>query len=288
MCTKIILLFSSFTLLLACKNKEDASPLDADHTEPSLVVRPAFQLAFDSLKLEGSVLIFDPQAHTYYSNDFPWARKGHLPASTFKIPNSIIALETGVIEDENVILPWDGTTRSVSNWNQDLAFADAFAYSCVPCYQRIARDIGRDRMRKQLDKIEYPGISFQPEEIDMFWLAGDSRINQFEQVEFLQRLRNEELPISINTARTLRNIMVIDSTDAFVLRGKTGWSQADEKDNGWFVGFVERPSKNKTATTAEVLYFATNIEPKAGTSIDAFIAGRRGVTEAAIRSLNWP
>ena len=71
---------------------------------------------------------------------------GHLPASTFKIPNSIIALETGLIEDDSTLIKWDGDERRLPAWEQDLVFRDAFHYSCVPCYQEIARKIGEKRM----------------------------------------------------------------------------------------------------------------------------------------------
>ncbi len=273
--------------LCACgvnKPDTDSNPPTA---EAYLEVRPSFQHLLDTSGLTGSILLYDPQKRTYYSNDFQWAGTGQLPASTFKIANSIIALETGVIKNEQFTLPWDGTTRSIANWNQDLSFDKAFAFSCVPCYQQIARDIGPLRMRKQLDRLGYPGISFRQNEIDMFWLRGASRINQFEQVEFLQRLHEGDLPISSTTARIMQKIMVIDTTDSYVLSGKTGWSNDNEHDNGWFVGFVERLPDNNSTHKEEILYFATNVEPKQGTPIASFISGRRASTEAAIALLEW-
>ncbi|MFK8057654.1 MAG: penicillin-binding transpeptidase domain-containing protein [Saprospiraceae bacterium] len=288
MTTKFVLLVSFFALLVSCKNKEVESISEAPQTEALSEVKPAFQHVLDSAGLNGSILIFNPKKRTYYSNDFQWAKTGQLPASTFKIPNSIIALETGVITNKDVIIPWDGTTRGVANWNQDLPFSDAFAYSCVPCYQSIARQVGNDRMLHYIDRLGYPGISFEADEIDMFWLTGKSRINQFEQIEFIERLFNKELPIAAKTSQTVRDIMQLETSADYTLRGKTGWSTSAEKDNGWFVGVVQKPSTNKTSSENHVLYFATNIEPKEGTPIEAFITGRRGVTEAAIRSLNWP
>ena len=90
----------------------------------------------------------------YYSNDFKWANAGRLPASTFKIPNSIIALETGVVENDSTLFEWDGIERSIKNWNQDLLFREAFHFSCVPCYQKVAREISEKRMNVYLNKLE--------------------------------------------------------------------------------------------------------------------------------------
>ncbi len=266
--------------LISCKSSPSSNIGQAQRIYDTEEVIPAFHKLLDSSQLAGSILVYDPSKHVYYSNDFEWARQGQLPASTFKIPNSIIALELGIIENGEVIIPWDGTTRSIEHWNQDLSLQEAFAYSCVPCYQSFAREVGPERMRRFISKLGYPGVSFQDEEIDLFWLQGESRINQFEQIEFLKRFRENMLPISAETSMVMHNIMVIDSTDSYLLSGKTGWSTSNEKDNGWFVGFAERGE--------QVLYFATNIEPKEETSQEAFIKGRRGLTEAAIKRIASP
>ena len=277
--SKLPVVICFLCLLMACGDRGDSISNHTRKAKDHVELTPSFQALLDSIHVEGSILIYDPEKHVYYSNNFQWARQGQLPASTFKIPNSIIALETRIVENEEVNIPWDGTRRSVENWNQDLSFKDAFAYSCVPCYQGFVREVGPDRMRQFISKLKYPGISFQDEEIDMFWLQGESHINQFEQIEFLRRFRENELPISAKTSEILRNIMLIDTTDSYILSGKTGWSISGEKNNGWFVGFAEADEK--------VLYFATNIEPKEGTPIEAFIKGRRSLTEAALMQHGW-
>src|SRR3977135_746217 len=79
-----------------------------------------------------------------------------LPASTFKIPNSLIALETGVVGDpDKDVFPWDGVVRSIEAWNRDHTMRSAIAASAVPVYQEIARRIGAERMQKYVDLFEY-------------------------------------------------------------------------------------------------------------------------------------
>ena len=147
----------------------------------------AFQQIIDSSLVKGAVLIYDPQKNTYYSNDFDWAKTGHLPASTFKIPNSIIALETGVVENDSTLFKWDGKKRALAIWEKDMILHEAFHRSCVPCYQEIARKIGVARMKAHLRKFDYGYMLVDSSNLDIFWLEGASRINQFQQIDFLSR-----------------------------------------------------------------------------------------------------
>ncbi len=89
------------------------------------VVHPELQAILDAAGVTGSILIYDNWKDEYYSNDFDKAGKSQLPASTFKIPHSIIALESGVVEDDSTLFPWDGNARRLTAWEQDLNFKEA-------------------------------------------------------------------------------------------------------------------------------------------------------------------
>lgn len=134
-----------------------------------------FDKILDSFQVNGSILIYDNDKNTFYSNDFDWAKNGKLPASTFKIPNSIIAVELGIIENDTTILKWNGEQRKMDIWEKDLSFKDAFRISCVPCYQEIARKIGTIKMKEYLEKFEYKNMIFDSLTIDNFWLEGNSK-----------------------------------------------------------------------------------------------------------------
>jgi|GEM_PF-5467902 len=86
------------------------------------VITLEFQSIIDSANVEGSILVYDLQKDVYHSNDFDWASKGNLPASTFKIPNSVIALETGVVENDSTLFKWDGEKRESQNESQEQIF----------------------------------------------------------------------------------------------------------------------------------------------------------------------
>ncbi len=193
----IIILITSFS----CSGNRQNEQTNGKKNNAAIerLVLAEFQQILDSSNVEGSILIYDPQTAIFYSNDFQWAELGKLPASTFKIPNSIIALETEVVENDSTLFIWNGEKRNLSIWEQDLLFKDAFRFSCVPCYQDIARKIGEKRMKEYLSNLKYGNMVFDSTNIDIFWLVGDSKINQFEQIDFLSRLYYSKLPISGKT-----------------------------------------------------------------------------------------
>jgi beta-lactamase class D len=245
--------------------------------QPKEVVVTQFDKILDSLKVNGSILIYDPKKETYFSNNFNWAKTGIIPASTFKIPNSIIALETGVVKNDSIIFKWNGEKRAFKKWEEDLTFKKAFQVSCVPCYQEIARKIGFKRMKTYLKKIGYPKMDFDSKTIDDFWLKGESKISQKQQIEFLKQFYYSELPISKRTEIILKDIMQIQKTNESVLSGKTGWGMRGEKDNGWIVGYLE--------TKNTVYFFATNIEPQEQNNTNDFASKRINATKEAFRNL---
>lgn len=261
---------------LSCSTKESGKNTDVENSVTEEVMVTELQHILDSAKVSGSMLVFDPQQNVYYSNNFDWARLGQLPASTFKIPNSIVAIETGIVEDDSTLIPWDGEDRWLDVWEQDLLFREAFHFSCVPCYQDIARRVGAPRMNEFLSRFSYGSMDVDSTTIDNFWLEGDSRISQFQQIDFLERFYRAKLSISARTHAIMKRMMVVEQKDDYQLSGKTGWS-VDGKDNGWFVGYVE--------VSDQLYFFATNVEPTAEFDMDLFANTRKDVTYRALQKL---
>lgn len=265
-------------LFISCKENKGTTTINKEQSANKNIIKPEFQSIIDSSDVKGSILIYDLNKDIYQSNDFEWSNKGNLPASTFKIANSIIGLETGVIENDSVIFKWDGEKKWLKNWEQDLILRDAFQFSCVHCYQEVARKVGSKRMNDYVSKLNYGNLEIDSTNIDKFWLEGESRISQMQQIDFLKRLYNFELPISKRTESIMRNIMLIEETDQYKLSGKSGLSNNNGEYNGWFVGFVE--FKNNT------YLFATNLEPKKEFDFDSFIKKRLDLTLLGLRKLN--
>ena len=177
-----------------------------------------------------------------------------LPASTFKIPNSVIALETGVVGDpDKDVFKWDGVVRSIEAWNRDHTMRTAIAVSAVPAYQEIARRIGAERMQKYLDLLEYGNRDIGGG-IDRFWLTGSLRIDPVQQVDFVDRLRRGALPVSKRSQDLVRDILPVTKAGDSIIRAKSGLVGAEQGrlPLGWMVGWAEKGS----ASTV----FALNID----------------------------
>ncbi|QWG15334.1 class D beta-lactamase [Bradyrhizobium sediminis] len=192
----------------------------------------------------GTFVGYKTDDYLIIASDKDRSGEAKLPASTFKIPNSIIALETGVVEDpDKDVFKWDGVTRSIEAWNKDHTLRTAIAASVVPAYQEIARRIGPERMQKYLDLFEYGNRNIGGG-IDQFWLTGDLRIDPVQQIDFVDRLRRGVLPVSKRSQDLVRDILPVTKVGDAVIRAKTGLLGAErgEPSLGWLVGWAEKGS----------------------------------------------
>jgi beta-lactamase class D len=156
-----------------------------------------------------------------------------------KIFNSLVALETEAVSDTSAIFEWDGTERSIPNWNRDQTLATAFENSAVWVYQDIARRIGEDRMLAHIQRAGY-GNQDIGGGIDLFWLTGQLRISPMEQIDLLRTLHERTAPFSERTMDLVEGIMVEERGANYVLYGKSGLADGDPADVGWYVGYVVR------------------------------------------------
>ncbi len=240
-------------------------------------IKQDFTPQFAAYNVQGSFILYDLSVNTYTTHAQERTNKGYIPASTFKIPNSLIALELGIVEDENTLMKWDGITRSIAAWNKDMTFGDAIKASCVPCYQEIARQVGVERYHKLLKKLRFGKMDVSESNLDMFWLRGNSRITPVQQIDFLKRLYKNELQVSQRSMNIVKTMLILEQSEARVLRGKTGWAVDGDYNVGWFVGWIEKAGKP--------YFFVTNIDAKKPDE-SQFIKARAGITEAILREMN--
>ena len=181
------------------------------------------------------------------------AQQRFSPASTSKIPHTLIALEGG-FATPTTVFRWDGVPRTSRAWNQDHTLASAFENSVVWVYQEIARTAGSDVMSEGLARFEYGNMNVGSiEQLTTYWLDDTLKISAIEQIDFLSRLALEQLPLSEATYAAARDIMASDRNANWVMRSKTGWSyRKDSMDVGWHVGWLE--------CSDEIYVFALNMD----------------------------
>ena len=211
---------------------------------------------FQELGVTGSILIEDLKHNRTYQYNPQRNATAFLPASTFKILNSLISLETGVISDEIQILTWDGIQRQIPAWNRDLNMREAIKVSAVWFYQVLARRVGYDRMQKWVTQAGYGNQKIGgKEDIDRFWLQGELRITPQAQIQFLRRLHQNNLPFSERAISIVKDILIVEKTPDYTIRAKTGWVGFEgmaKPEIGWYVGYLEKGDNT--------YFFATNID----------------------------
>jgi beta-lactamase class D len=262
---RILILSYVFTLVLTnCKQNK------------IIETRNDFKKFYDQYEVEGSFVLYDQSNDKYIFYNQSQFKQPFTPASTFKICNSLIGLETGVIKDENFIIPWDSVIRRIPAWNKDQYLKTAFKNSTVWYYQELARRVGAEKMKYWLDKTNY-GNADTSGGIDQFWLTGGLRITPEQQIDFLVRLRDNKLPFSQRSIDIVKNIMIAKDTLSYVVRAKTGWSEQDDTNIGWFVGYIEKDD--------DVYYFANCIQTKDYDNKD-FANARKEIVYEILAELN--
>jgi beta-lactamase class D len=194
---------------------------------------------FDSANVDGCFSLLDNANGKITVYNMKLDTQRVLPASTFKIVNSLIGLETGKITDEKMVIKWDGVQRWNADWNKDLTMEEAFKVSAVPYYQEVARRIGRDTMKHWIDTLHYGNMNMGGP-IDSFWLNNRLKISPDEQLGLLDKLYFDKLPFTRRSQQIVRDVMLQESNTLYKLSYKTGWG-FDENNNaiGWVNGWIE-------------------------------------------------
>lgn len=190
----------------------------------------------------GTFVLYDPSAARLVTVNAARAQRRYVPASTFKIANSLIALETGVAADENEVIPYGGKPQRIKAWEKDMPMREAIAASNVPVYQELARRIGLERYRVWLARLNY-GNRQTGTAVERFWLDGPLEISAIEQARFVMLLAQQKLQASARSQSIVRDILRIEDRDGAVLYGKTGW----DGQIGWWTGWVEREGRRVSA-----------------------------------------
>jgi beta-lactamase class D len=226
---------------------------------------------FSDADARGTIVVVDARSKNdvVFVYDSERAGRRYSPASTFKIPHTLFALDAGILRDEFQVIPWDAVKRPTEAWNKDQDLRSAMRNSTVWVYERFARQLGDERETDYMRKIGYGNAvttGGQP-----FWVEGDLAISANEQISFLRRLYRNELPFRIEHQRLVKDVMINEAGQDWILRAKTGWSGKI----GWWIGWVEWPTGP--------VFFALNIDTPNRSSD---VAKRQEITRNILRSIN--
>jgi beta-lactamase class D len=278
------LMAPAFLTLLTATGAYASGITGTSHNE---TMTRTFASIFETAGVQGTFVLMDGQSGQVLRHNPERAKERFLPASTYKIPNTLIALDSGVVPQVDFGLKWDPARAPRQNWwpaawAQDHTLRTALPNSVVWYYQELARRIGPSVMQSYVNRFEYGNRDISGEQ-DRFWLTGGLRISADEQIGFLERFYFGELGVSERATQITKELLVMEETPEYRLSGKTGWAAFGEefagdsgkgrRQIGWLVGYLERDE--------QVYFYAINVEIKK----DADAAARLKITKAILNEL---
>lgn len=234
--------------------------------------RPVLGEFFDAFDANGTIVVVDERdaRHPAWVHDEARADRRFSPASTFKIPHTLFALDAGVVRDEFEVIPWDGVERSIPAHNRDQDLRSAMRASALWVYRQFAQAIGEAQARIYLDRIDYGNADPTIAGEGAYWVDGELAISAHEQIAFLKALHRNALPFRVEHQRLVKDLMIVEAGRDWILRAKTGW----DGRIGWWVGWVEWP--------AGPVFFALNIDTP---DRMGDLAKREQITRAVLESI---
>jgi len=235
-----------FVVSIACQEKQ---------REKELSLYPELNKFFQECEVYGSIVIYDKNNDNWIVNDTVGIYEASLPASTFKILNLLIALETGVIDDEEEVIYYKGNVDTTRygyrpGTYRDMTVREAFEASAVWVFLDLAERISKDTYREYLHKVNYGNQQLYTADLD-FWNLGELAISAVDQVKFLTALYEGNLPFSQKNMDIVKDVMLTEIGSNYNVHGKTGWTRKNGMNIGWWIGYVEQGT--------DVYFFATRI-----------------------------
>ncbi|PUV23915.1 penicillin binding protein transpeptidase domain-containing protein [Sphingobacterium athyrii] len=278
---RFILSIFVFMPVLAYSQLQGTLGLTSPKIEDSIIVRSDFKRYFDACEVDGSIAIYDNARKSWILSDTLGTKQQDLPASTFKIINMLIALETGTIKDENDIVKWPGKTDTVKygyrpSIYHDITVKEAFEVSAGWAFVELSKRIGKERYKSYLAKCHYGNLDLSQTDPD-FWNYGKFAISPINQVIFLKELYDGILPFSKRNMDIVRRVMLTEQQKGYSIRSKTGWTRQDGINTGWWIGYL--------TTNDNVYFFATRLRQYRKNNKPSFGNCRKEITLSVLKDL---
>ncbi len=275
-----LFLFLSCLTMASCRTQTYFHQKN-DYQAAKTSLHPEFRKYFDKYQVEGSIAIYDNVNKTWILSDTTGVHVNTLPASTFKIINMLIALETGAIANENELITWPGITDTIKygyrpDIYHDMSVKNAFEVSAGWAFIEIAKKVDRNCYKKYLERSEYGNKDISEEGVD-FWNFGKLGISPLSQVKLLKNLYDGKLPFSKRNMDIVKRVMITEQNPEYTIRSKTGWTMANGVNTGWWVGYIQKKDN--------VYFFATRLLQDRKNNRSDFGIARKEITKAILRDL---
>ncbi|ESY71030.1 MULTISPECIES: class D beta-lactamase [Mesorhizobium] len=177
------------------------------------------------------------------------------PASTFKVPLSLIGYDAGILSDEHTPA-WDYKPEfKAAKRDQKTVDPVIWERDSIIWYSReITRRLGSEKFAGYVSKLGYGNsdVSGNPGKDDGLtysWVNSSLKITPVEQVDFLRKLLARQLPVSAKAYDMTAAIIPTFQAGGWTVQGKTGSTRLggdadkDKRSLGWFVGWAKKDGR---------------------------------------------
>lgn len=178
------------------------------------------------------------------------------PASTFNIPVALMGFDSGMLKGEHApVLPFrTGYPAYMPSWRADTDPSSWLQNSVLWYAQQVTAGLGPARFQQYVQRFGYGNLDLggdpgKDNGMAQSWVSSSLRISPLEQVTFLRKVANRELPLSAHAYAMTERIMPQQTlANGWQVVGKTGTASALRADGGddatrqygWYVGWAKK------------------------------------------------
>lgn len=169
-------------------------------------------------------------------------KTAYTPQSTFKVPLAVMGFDSGILQDENSpVFSDQGYTPNINVCKGPHNPREWMRDSCVWYSQELTKKLGMEKFKEYVEKFNYGNKDISGG-LTTAWLSSTIKISPIEQVEFMEKLASETLPVSKKAVAMTKKIMfVTELPGGWKLFAKTGSGRLKgDLQQGWYAGWIEK------------------------------------------------
>lgn len=170
------------------------------------LVRAADSAPAQSTSIESCFLLYELGVGELRRQPSDACRVRITPASTFKVPHALAALDAGVVTPSETFR-YDGTGDWPASARRDHNLASAIRHSVLWYFMRIAERLGAEREQAYLRTFTFGNMD-SSSALTRFWIGGSLQISPEEQQAFWVKLYENKLPVAATAVSAVKEMLV--------------------------------------------------------------------------------
>jgi beta-lactamase class D len=193
-------------------------------------------ITFQLFAEEHNFLLYDLNANQWVQELGPHCDDRTTPCCSFNFALSVMGFDAEILIDASTPeLPYQEKYAASEKWRTSHTPALWMRQSCLWFSKELTTRLGMARFQWYVDLLDY-GNQDLSGGVTQAWINSSLKVSPREQVLFLKKLMQGELPVSEYAMQMTKKITFLEEIEGWELHGKTGSGDLD----GWFVGWIEK------------------------------------------------